>query len=454
MKSNAQASPAGQLFRTSARLASGAGRPRSPATPGGALGVQATARRTAFRRRVAAARAALDGAVHAAPRPAVPPPPPATVDAAPSAADSPPGRRTPQLGTQPARAANGGVDGLLLVRQEALEDYDLCYLTGFTGTSAFAVVTRERCLFLTDARYREQAAQQCPEWEVTMHARPATAALAPALQAAGVRRLGFEPAGLTVALLEELRSGLPEVELQPLAGAVTALRSRKDAAEIAAIARAGAVSDAAFAQLLPRVRPGRSERALARELEELLHRGGAEELAFPSIVAAGPNSALPHARPSDRRLQRGDLVIFDFGARVDGYCADITRTVVLGPASTAQRKLYGAVLETQTAALAALRPGANCGAIAEAAQQAVAAAGYGDYPSHSLGHGLGLAIHEGPVLRAGNEEVLAAGHVVTVEPGVYIPGFGGVRIEDTVVVEEQGRVLTATPKALAELEAW
>ncbi len=387
----------------------------SPLAPGaGATAAPACADRA---RRVAAARAALRAA-----RPA----PPATGPAA---------------------------DGLLLVRQEVVEDYDLRYLTGFTGTSAFAVLTADRCLLLTDARYLEQAARECPDWCIRRHERPVTAELAPALQEAGVRTLAFEPAGLTVALLEGLRSGLPEVELRPLAGAVAALRRRKDAVEVAAMARACAVGDAAFARLLPQVRPGRRERELARVLEELLYRAGADGMAFPPIVASGPNSALPHALPSDRVLERGDLVIFDFGARVAGYCADATRTLVLGPASTAQRALYHAVLETQSGAVEALRPGAGCAAVAEAAQEAVAAAGYGEYPTHSLGHGLGLAIHEAPSLRVGSEETLAPGDVATVEPGVYIPGFGGVRIEDTVVVEEGGsRVLTTTATTLAELE--
>ena len=349
-------------------------------------------------------------------------------------------------------AAQDEVDGLLLVRQEALEDYDLRYLTGFTGTSAFAVVTARRAMLLTDVRYRERAAQECPGWRIRRHGRPATKALAKALQEAGVRRLAFEPAGVTLALWNELRDGLPDVSLEPAAGAVTALRTRKEAAEVAAIARACAVSDAAFAQLLPRLRPGVSERDVVRQLEELLYRNGADAIAFDTIVASGPNSALPHALPGRRAIARGDLVIFDFGARVGGYCADITRTVVVGPATAAQRRLYDTVHEIQAAAVVGVRAGAGCAGLDAACKRAIKAAGYGKYPTHSLGHGLGLAIHEAPFLRPRNDEVLAAGHVVTVEPGIYLPGTGGVRIEDTVVVEEQGcRVLTATPRDLVEI---
>ena len=350
--------------------------------------------------------------------------------------------------------SHADIDGLLLARQEALEDYDVRYLTGFTGSSAFAVVTRDQGLLLTDARYVEQAAHQCPGWCIQRHGRPATTALAAALQGAGVRRLAFEPAALTVALWTELRAGLPQINLEPAAGTVTTLRARKEAAEVASIARACAVSDAAFAQLLPLVRPGARERDLARRLEDLLYRHGADGIAFESIVASGSNSALPHARPTRRAIERGDLVTFDFGARVAGYCADMTRTVVVGPASPAQRRLYGAVREIQAAGVAALRAGARCTDIAAASRRAIEAAGYGEYPTHSLGHGLGLAIHEGPVLRAGSSDILAPGHVVTVEPGIYLPGFGGVRIEDTVVIEESGRrVLTSTTRELTELDA-
>ena len=343
-------------------------------------------------------------------------------------------------------------DGLLMVRQENLEDFDLRYLTGFTGSSGFALVTSDEALFLTDVRYVRQSARQCPGWRVEQHGRPATKELSAALQAAGVRRLAFEPSGITVALWDELSAGLPGVALQPAAGTVTSLRARKDAAEVAAIARACAISDAAFARLLPLIRPGISERDLARRLEELLLAEGADSVAFETIAASGPNSALPHARPSARKIAAGDLVTFDFGAGVAGYCADITRTVVVGPASARQRRLYEAVRQVQADGVAALHAGARCSEIDAAAKKAIETAGYGEYPTHSLGHGVGLAIHEAPALRPGSDDILAPGHVVTVEPGIYIPGYGGVRIEDTVAIEQQARrVLTATTRELIEL---
>lgn len=350
--------------------------------------------------------------------------------------------------------AQGEFDGLLLVRQENLEDFDLRYLTGFTGSSGFALVTAGEALLLTDVRYVEQAAGQCPGWRIERHGRPATKELAAALHGAGVRRLAFDPAGLTVALCDELRAGLPEVALHAAAGVVTALRARKDAAEVAAIARACAISDAAFAQLLPLIRAGISERALARRLEELLYLQGADGVAFEAIAASGPNSALPHALPSAREIAAGDFITFDFGAAVAGYCADMTRTVVVGPASARQRRLYEAVRQVQAAGVAAMRAGARCSEIDAAAKKAIEDAGYGEYPTHSLGHGVGLAIHEAPAMRPGSDDVLAPGHVVTVEPGIYIPGFGGVRIEDTVLIEAHARrVLTTTTRRLVELPA-
>ena len=349
-------------------------------------------------------------------------------------------------------SANGEFDALLLVRQENLEDFDLRYLTGFTGSSGFVVVTADQALLLTDVRYVEQAAGQCLGWRIERHGRPATKELGAALCSAGVRRLAFEPAGLTVALCGELRAGLPGVDLRPASGPVTALRERKDAGEVAAIARACAISDAAFAQLLPVIRPGIGERELARRLEELLYLQGADSVAFEVIAASGPNSALPHALPSAREIAPGDFITFDFGAGVAGYCADVTRTVVMGPASPRQRRLYEAVRQVQAAGVAALRAGARCSEIDAAAKEGIKAAGYGEYPTHSLGHGVGLAIHEAPAMRPGSDDVLAPGHVVTVEPGIYVPGFGGVRIEDTVVIEEQARrVLTSTTRRLIEL---
>ena len=348
--------------------------------------------------------------------------------------------------------AHDELDGVLVVRQENLEDFDLRYLTGFTGSSGFAVVTAGEALFLTDVRYVEQAAGQCPGWRIERHGRPATKELAAALHGAGVRRLAFDPAGLTVALCDELRAGLPGVALHSAAGTVTALRERKDAAEMAAIARACAISDAAFARLLAEIRPGISERELARRLEELLYLQGADSVAFEAIAASGPNSALPHAQPSAREIVPGDLITFDFGAGVAGYCADMTRTVVMGPATPRQRRLYEAVRQVQAAGVAAMRAGARCSEIDAAAKKSIEAAGYGEYPTHSLGHGVGLAIHEAPALRPGSDDILAPGHVVTVEPGIYVPGFGGVRIEDTVAIEEHARrVLTTTTRRLIEL---
>lgn len=346
------------------------------------------------------------------------------------------------------------IDALLLVRQEMIEDSDLRYMTGFTGSSGYAVVTAEKALFFTDSRYVEQASLQCLGWHTKPHGRPAVKVLAAELESEKIDRMAFDPNGLTVSLWEELRVGLTKTILEPVKGIIADLRLQKEPTEIASIAEACSVSDAAFLDLLKILRPGLRERDVAHQLENLLYDHGAEALAFDSIVASGPNSAFPHIQPSGRQLSVGDIITFDFGARVNGYCADITRTVIMGSAVPAQRRLYDAVHQFQVASVKLLKPGVRCNDVARSCQRAIEAAGYGRYPTHSLGHGVGLAIHEGPALRSGSEDILQVGHVVTIEPGIYIPGFGGVRIEDTVVIEKDGcQVLTSTPRDLLEIRA-
>jgi Xaa-Pro aminopeptidase len=344
-------------------------------------------------------------------------------------------------------------DGLLLVRHENVEHRNLRWASGFKGTSAFAVVTAEAAMLLTDGRYTVQARAQCTGWAVREHGRPVGPALAAAVAELGIRRLGYEPDALLVSTFREIEHALGGgVDLVATPALTDDLRACKDSAEIAAIRRACAIADGAFAKMLQHVAVGVTERELARHLDSAMLAAGAEGLAFPSIVAGGPNSALPHAQPSERPLQAGEFLVVDFGAQVDGYCGDMTRTVCVGQASAAQRTLYATVAAIQRAAVAAVRAGASADQLAAAARDAVAAAGFGDYPSHSLGHGIGLQIHEGPWLRVGSKDVLQPGQVVTVEPGIYVPELGGVRIEDALVVEEGGHaVLTGTARELLEI---
>lgn len=328
------------------------------------------------------------------------------------------------------------------------------YLTGFTGSSGYVVVSAERAVLLTDFRYVDQAREQAPLYDVVQHGAPYLPTLAEVLQAGKVRRLAFEADHVSVTDRAKLGQALAGVELVPTSALVERLRMVKEPAEIARIEAAVACADRAFASLLASglLSPGTSEQAIAARLEYEMRLGGASRAAFETIVASGPRSALPHGRASGRTLEGGDLVTLDFGAVVDGYCSDITRTLVIGSATDEQRRVYDLVLQAQLAGVAAVRRGAGGKAVDAAARELIAAAGYGDYFGHGLGHGVGLAVHEGPRLALTSENVLEAGMVTSVEPGIYIPGWGGVRIEDLVVVTGEGCwILTRTPKELIEL---
>jgi Xaa-Pro aminopeptidase len=269
---------------------------------------------------------------------------------------------------------------------------------------------------------------------------------------AGGNGLGFEPAGLTWGEGQRLRSGLPGQAVLPAPPLVEELREIKDERELAAMREAARLGGEALEGLVPSLREGVTERQVAVGLELAMRRLGGDGLAFDTIVAFGEQAAEPHHHPGDRPLRRGDWIKLDFGARVDGYCADMTRTAVLGRASQRQRDLYELVRAAQEAGLACLEAGVPAGEIDRACRQPIAEAGLGDSFPHPTGHGIGLEIHEAPRLRAGSRERVAAGTPVTVEPGVYLPGFGGVRIEDLAVARPGGReLLTTTPKELLEL---
>lgn len=326
------------------------------------------------------------------------------------------------------------------------------YLSGFTGSEGAALVLPHRAVLLVDFRYTQQAKAQAAGWEVR-EVEAFAEAIGQVLHEAGVTRAGFEAAHLTYAAWENLKEKTGAVQWVPTKNVVESVRAVKDEKELDAIRRAVALGDRAFAYLLERMKPGVSEQALAVELEAFLRREGAEGLAFPSIIASGPNGALPHARPSSRRLEAGDLVVLDFGCVVDGYCSDMTRTVCLGEPDERQRELYQLVLRAQEAGLAAIRPGVLGKEVDAAARKVIQEAGYGPYFGHGLGHGVGLEVHEDiPRLSRKGEVALAAGMVTSVEPGVYLPGWGGIRIEDLVVVTPQGvEVLTRSPKELLAL---
>jgi Xaa-Pro dipeptidase len=325
------------------------------------------------------------------------------------------------------------------------------YLTGFTGSNGAVLVTADGAVLTTDGRYTTQAGEQAPDVELVIE-RAVVARLAREASTRGVRRLGFEEHDVTVAAYDSLTDAAHGAELVRLGRPVEDLRAVKDEDEIAALARACAVADAAFAAVIAGLRPGLTEREVARRLESRMFDEGAEAPSFETIVASGPNSAVPHHSPTDRVLAAGDLVKCDFGALVDGYHSDMTRTVVIGPPSAWQQEIYDVVAAAQSAGRAALRPGAECRAVDAVARNVIVEAGYGAEFVHGLGHGVGLEIHESPSLGAAATGRLDDRMPVTVEPGVYLPGRGGVRIEDTLVVRPDGpELLTMTTRDLLVL---
>jgi Xaa-Pro aminopeptidase len=364
-----------------------------------------------------------------------------------------------------AQIGASGLDAMLVT-----DLVNVRYLSGFTGSNgALLVFAHDRDPVLaTDGRYRTQAAEQAPGLEVAIERAVARHLVGRAAEA-GVGKLGFESNVVTVDGFDTLAGELDErkgsTELVRAAGTVEALREVKDAGELALLRLACEAADAALTDLVARggLRPGRTEREVSRELEALMLDHGADAVSFDTIVAAGPNSAIPHHRPTNAVLADGDFVKIDFGALVAGYHSDMTRTFVLGKAADWQLEIYQLVAEAQRAGREALKPGAGLCDVDAAARRLIADAGYGDQFGHGLGHGVGLQIHEAPGIGATSVGTLLAGSVVTVEPGVYLPGRGGVRIEDTLVVaSETGRetshaagqtpeLLTRFPKELAIL---
>lgn len=327
------------------------------------------------------------------------------------------------------------------------------YLTGFTGSAALLFVTPDGLLFVTDGRYRDQSAEQLEGNGVEAAIEVANAAgQRDAVRAAadGISRIGLEADHVTWArrrgMAEEWFSG---AELVPTTRLVADLRRVKDEGERARIAAACAVADEAFERVRSRLLERPTERDFALELEFEMRRRGAEAVSFEPIVASGPNGAKPHARPGGRMIEPGELVVLDFGAKVDGYCSDMTRTVSVGDPGDEARRMFEVVLESQRQGREAVREGVGGAELDAVCRDVIADAGWADAFLHSTGHGVGLEIHEAPTVAPTSGDTLSAGHVVTVEPGVYLTGVGGVRIEDTVVVTSDGcEVLTGSPKEL------
>lgn len=344
-----------------------------------------------------------------------------------------------------------GLDGLLVTSL-----VNLRYLTGFVGTNAGLLVPTDDAqqpVLATDSRYAQAAAGACPDVDVLVErdTGPALAALA---QRRRLLRLGYESHQVTVDGYRAVQEAGRELELRRSDRVVETLRAVKDAREIALIRAACAAADAAFAEVLATIRQGVTERTLAADLESRMRRHGSEAPSFDTIVAAGPHAAVPHHRPTDRPIALGDLVKMDFGATIGGYHSDMTRTVVLGEPAGWQREIYDVVQAAQQAGVDAVTDGVATAAVDKVSRAVVEAAGLGDRFIHGLGHGVGLEIHEAPGLGSSTDGDLRTGMVVTVEPGVYLPGRGGVRIEDTLVVHggaAPAERLTLTPRELLVL---
>ncbi len=346
------------------------------------------------------------------------------------------------------------LDGLLVTNPENRR-----YLTGFTGhdsgadSAGLLVVTSGDVALITDGRYIEQAAEECPGLRVVHRQAELAPLVGRTLAEMAAKRVGVEAEHLTVALWEDFASALgqqagEDAQLASTRQLVEPLRAIKDADELAAIERAVAITDDTFSYLCGYLRPGLTERQVAREIERYMLELGAEAMAFEPIIASGPNAARPHATPTARELALGEPITIDMGARFAGYCSDMTRTVCLGQPGPEGEAIYDLVLRAQQACEQGARPGMTGIEVDALARGVIVAGGRGEQYLHGTGHGLGLEIHEAPrVSKYASENVIETGMVITVEPGVYVPGWGGIRIEDTVVMTENGaRVLTKSHK--------
>ncbi|HUI49088.1 MAG TPA: aminopeptidase P family protein [Acidimicrobiia bacterium] len=354
----------------------------------------------------------------------------------------------PRIGRLQARISDTGIDALLVTKLANVR-----YLTGFTGSAAVLLVTASGALFVTDGRYTQRAREELDaagvraDVQIGLTGAAQRELLVQALAAGAC--LGLEEHGVTWAQQLDYVSAFAGVEIVPAGELVEALRRNKDAGEIDRIRRACAIADDAFQSLLPMLAARPTERAFALALEFAMRERGASGNSFDPIIASGPNGSKPHHMPSDRVIERNELVVCDFGCIVDGYCSDMTRTVSVGDPGADARHLFDVVMQSQAAGRAAVGVDVSCAEVDRASRDVIADAGWADAFSHSTGHGVGLEIHEAPRVASTAGDTLLLNDVVTVEPGVYLPGVGGVRIEDTLVVGAAGgEALTLTPKDL------
>jgi Xaa-Pro aminopeptidase len=343
------------------------------------------------------------------------------------------------------------LDGILISRPE-----NGFYIAGFSGDTGYLVVTAERAILFVDSRFTEQAREECPAWEVRQFTR-FSSDLAALCRELGLRYIGFESQHLSFSTVHELEHSLTGQLLVPCLDMLERIRSVKDEPELQSLRRAAALGDEALRRALEGGLVGQSEEAIAWRLQQAMHELGATGPSFETIVASGPRAAMPHGVASSKVIEAGEMVLFDWGVMLDHYCSDCTRVIFTAPPSEEQEKVYRAVQACQQAALERIRPGVPSREVAKAAQEVLERSDFAPHAyQHGLGHGVGLQVHEQPRLRMDGEEqtpsveeLLQAGQVVTVEPGVYIPGWGGIRLEDTVLVGEGGpEFFTSFPKTI------
>lgn len=344
------------------------------------------------------------------------------------------------------------MNGIGLEAMWIASSFNRQYLTGFTGSAGYVLITKERAILLTDFRYMTQAPQQAQHFEVIEHAK-VTDTLRDLLVQMNVKRLGFEQEHMSYAAYSSLTQDLDGIELIATSSLVEDIRMVKDEEEKQILREAAELADRTFAHILDFMKPGVSELDIALEMEIFMRKNGAASSSFDTIVASGERSALPHGVASSKLLQEHDLITLDFGALYKGYCSDITRTVMLGSPSDKQKEIYDIVLEAQLYALEHIKPGMTGREADALARDIITKYGYGPNFGHSLGHGLGMEVHEYPRLAKTGDLVLTPGMVVTVEPGIYVPGFGGVRIEDDIFITDSGiEIITHSTKDLLVLD--
>jgi len=326
---------------------------------------------------------------------------------------------------------------------------NLRYFSGFTGSNGYLLITAEKAVLITDQRYSEQARQEAAGWEVIVHGLDPFSTIAEAIRQLGVATIGYESKEITDFQITALREGVRGVEWIPFVDVCIGLRSVKEECEVASIQTSLKIAEDALEKLLPSIRPGVSEREIAIELEIFMRKLGSEAPAFDTIVASGTHSALPHAKPTDRTIEKNDVIVIDFGATWKGYRSDITRTIIVGELEPPLQKIFDCVHLALEQAVAGIKPGSTCHEIDKLARDVFVAADLEAYSLRGLGHGVGLDIHEFPRVVMNNPARIEPGMLFTVEPGVYVPNVGGVRIEDMVVVTDEGcRVLTRSPRVI------